>query len=49
MPAERVQKYAAALPPHITRRAAYDIRVDGQHMTDSGAPLPVLDFLAMCA
>lgn len=33
MPAEMIQKYATVLPPHITRRSAYDIRVDGQHMT----------------
>ena len=30
---ERVQKYATALPPHITRKAAYDRRADGPHMT----------------
>lgn len=30
---ERVQKYATVLLPHITRKAAYDRRTDGQHMT----------------
>ena len=30
---ERVQKYATALPPHITRKAAYARRTDGPHMT----------------
>ena len=30
---ERVQKYATVLLPHITRKAAYDRRADGMHMT----------------
>ena len=28
-----VQRNATVLPPHITRKAAYDRRTDGQHMT----------------
>ena len=28
-----VQRNATVLPPHITRKAAYDRRTDGLHMT----------------
>ena len=28
-----VQRNATVLPPHITRKAAYDRRTDGTHMT----------------
>ena len=28
-----VQRNATVLPPHITRKAAYDRRADGRHLT----------------